>query len=289
MSPSKHLTAAADGKPRQPKCSRCRHHGIVVPQKGHMKVCPFLKCDCWKCYLVAERTRITALQRNLKKALNKPPNNEQSPCAHYGGASAVTIAACSGSAPTDGGARTPDMTEQCAGAPGSTGTNAWAPLDLRSKPAAEGEHVAPLYSRDVLPFPPGERECNLPPFSAPFFGELWQTAPQPFINAPFRMSGHYTNSYALCPNIMSNMPLLRPVPAGLYSNGMRAPLMFPHFQQGPVHYPPPPELEPPADGRKVLFILQTPPVQEALQQEQSVNSPQSPLGKHDEPDIVELD
>uniref|UniRef100_A0A3Q3RTG0 DM domain-containing protein n=1 Tax=Mastacembelus armatus TaxID=205130 RepID=A0A3Q3RTG0_9TELE len=165
MSPSKHLTAAADGKPRQPKCSRCRHHGIVVPQKGHMKVCPFLKCDCWKCYLVAERTRITALQRNLKKALNKPPNNEQSPCAHYGGASAVTIAACSGSAPTDGGARTPDMTEQCAGAPGSTGTNAWAPLDLRSKPAAEGEHVAPLYSRDVLPFPPGERECNLPPFS----------------------------------------------------------------------------------------------------------------------------
>uniref|UniRef100_A0A665TN20 DM domain-containing protein n=1 Tax=Echeneis naucrates TaxID=173247 RepID=A0A665TN20_ECHNA len=60
--------------PRRPKCSRCRHHGIVVPQKGHLKTCPFLGCLCWKCRLVSQRTRIATLQRHLKKAQNEPPD-----------------------------------------------------------------------------------------------------------------------------------------------------------------------------------------------------------------------
>lgn len=56
--------------PRQPKCSRCRHHGIVIPKKGHTKLCPFRSCECWKCYLITQRTRTVALHRNLAKARN---------------------------------------------------------------------------------------------------------------------------------------------------------------------------------------------------------------------------
>ncbi|XP_069572808.1 doublesex- and mab-3-related transcription factor 1-like [Brachyistius frenatus] len=50
-------------RPRQPKCSRCRNHGVIIPLKGHTKSCPFVRCECWKCGLVTERTRITGLQR----------------------------------------------------------------------------------------------------------------------------------------------------------------------------------------------------------------------------------
>uniref|UniRef100_A0AAV2K301 DM domain-containing protein n=1 Tax=Knipowitschia caucasica TaxID=637954 RepID=A0AAV2K301_KNICA len=53
--------------PRQPKCTRCRHHGLVVPQKGHAKKCPFSRCCCWKCRLITERTRINAMQRQLER------------------------------------------------------------------------------------------------------------------------------------------------------------------------------------------------------------------------------
>uniref|UniRef100_A0A3Q3CWC3 DM domain-containing protein n=1 Tax=Haplochromis burtoni TaxID=8153 RepID=A0A3Q3CWC3_HAPBU len=54
-----------------PKCARCRHHGIIVPKKGHTKICPFLKCQCWKCYLITERTKIAALQREMKRAMKE--------------------------------------------------------------------------------------------------------------------------------------------------------------------------------------------------------------------------
>uniref|UniRef100_A0A3B4FCU1 DM domain-containing protein n=1 Tax=Pundamilia nyererei TaxID=303518 RepID=A0A3B4FCU1_9CICH len=56
---------------RKPKCARCRHHGIIVPKKGHTKICPFLKCQCWKCYLITERTKIAALQREMKRAMKE--------------------------------------------------------------------------------------------------------------------------------------------------------------------------------------------------------------------------
>lgn len=154
------LTVAAAEQSRRPKCSRCRHHGIIIPQKGHMKYCPFLKCDCWKCYLITQRTRITTLQRNLKKGQNK----EQRP-----GVSAVKPAAegtCSASAP-EGGAR-PSATSglmcpSSGGAPErAAATTAWSPLDLRRRPAAGGESVAGLDSRNMLPFASSEEgSCNV--------------------------------------------------------------------------------------------------------------------------------
>uniref|UniRef100_A0A8C8IAB4 DM domain-containing protein n=1 Tax=Oncorhynchus tshawytscha TaxID=74940 RepID=A0A8C8IAB4_ONCTS len=53
--------------PRNPKCARCRNHGFIVQLKGHSGQCQFLKCNCWKCSLIAERTKIMAFQRRIKK------------------------------------------------------------------------------------------------------------------------------------------------------------------------------------------------------------------------------
>ncbi|KAM9500914.1 uncharacterized protein Hap1MRO34_006756 [Clarias gariepinus] len=53
---------------RSPKCARCRNHGFSVPLRGHAGRCRFARCDCWKCALITERTRITARQREAGAA-----------------------------------------------------------------------------------------------------------------------------------------------------------------------------------------------------------------------------
>uniref|UniRef100_A0A8C4S5U0 DM domain-containing protein n=1 Tax=Erpetoichthys calabaricus TaxID=27687 RepID=A0A8C4S5U0_ERPCA len=53
--------------PRRPKCVRCRNHDLLVPIKGHARKCPFYLCQCWKCALNSERTRIATIQRSLKR------------------------------------------------------------------------------------------------------------------------------------------------------------------------------------------------------------------------------
>ncbi|XP_070702942.1 doublesex- and mab-3-related transcription factor 1-like [Pempheris klunzingeri] len=204
--------------PRQPKCTRCRHHGIIVPQKGHVKFCPFLTCDCWKCYLITQRTRITALQRDLKRGKSK----EQRP---GGGKPAADGGACSAS-DADGGARPSatggPMRPPAGGALERADTTASSPPEPRSRPAAGGDDV-------------------------PHFGP---TAPLHHVHFPFRMSGHYPGGYAPFPNALFNMPWLPPVPAGLYSGGLCGPLMFSHYESGAVLYPPPSEPGPPADCRE---------------------------------------
>ncbi|XP_045913983.1 doublesex- and mab-3-related transcription factor 1Y-like [Micropterus dolomieu] len=259
--------------PRQPKCTRCRHHGIIVPQKGHIKYCPFLKCDCWKCYLITQRTRITALQRNLKRTQNK----EQRACGHP-----AAEGTCCASAP-DGGA-SPSATSgltcpPSGGAQESAANTNWSPLDLRIKPAEEGENVAALDSREVLPFASSE-EGPSTPFNAPYFGEYRQTSPLPFIHYPVRMSGPHPSSCAPCANVLFRMPWLPPVPAGLYNNSLCGPLMFPHFQSGAVQYPPPPN--PAADCGTVFFTVPEPFQDELM-------SRQPPLSEQTQQDIQQLD
>ncbi|XP_063075751.1 doublesex- and mab-3-related transcription factor B1-like [Engraulis encrasicolus] len=63
-----YMKSSAQKEPRNPKCARCRNHGFVVPLKGHSGKCQFFSCQCWKCSLITERTKIMATQRRLKKS-----------------------------------------------------------------------------------------------------------------------------------------------------------------------------------------------------------------------------
>ncbi|CAK6971559.1 doublesex- and mab-3-related transcription factor 1-like [Scomber scombrus] len=257
------LTAAATELPRRPKCTRCRHHGIVVPQKGHMKFCPFVDCDCWKCYLIKQRTRLTALQRNLNRPQNKPQKKEQ-----RAGASGVKPA----------GERTPE---------GSTAALMGdAPPLAPERPslaegwssAAGGERVASL----SLPANTAE-EGPCSPFNPPYCSELGQAAPLPVIHLI-----HYPSSYASCRNILLGPPWLPSMPAG-YNDGLRGPLTFPHFQQDGLHYSPEPGPPAISDYRQVFFTLQ-PTLPEPHQEEllMSKQPPQPPLPKHAEQNMEDL-
>ncbi|XP_041811874.1 doublesex- and mab-3-related transcription factor 1Y-like [Chelmon rostratus] len=264
------LSKAAE-RPREPKCSRCRHHGIIVPIKGHMRYCPFLGCDCWKCYLSTQRTRTTALMRNLKRCQNK----ELRPSAHTGVSVVKPVAERSSSASAAGGdARHSDssgpMSPQTEDAPDCAASTACRPLDLRSRPATGGGNVAAL-DGGKAPLASSEEGSY-----APYFGRFGQTPPLPVIHSPLRVSGHPPSSYTPCPNFPLNMPSLPPVPAGLYNSGFCGPLMPPRLYSGAVHYPPLPEPGPPADCRMVFFTLQRFPLPELIQEKlTSVQPPQS--------------
>lgn len=44
---------------QNPKCTRCRNHGIYpVPLKGHRNLCPYRQCRCEDCVLILESRRL---------------------------------------------------------------------------------------------------------------------------------------------------------------------------------------------------------------------------------------
>ncbi|KAA0718885.1 Doublesex- and mab-3-related transcription factor B1 [Triplophysa tibetana] len=70
---------AAGKVARNPKCARCRNHGLVVPLKGHSGQCQFKTCVCWKCSLIAERTKILASQRRIKTGYINESSSDDRP------------------------------------------------------------------------------------------------------------------------------------------------------------------------------------------------------------------
>ncbi|KAE8282543.1 hypothetical protein D5F01_LYC19953 [Larimichthys crocea] len=238
-------------QPRELKCSRCRHHGIIVPQKGHTKSCPFLSCDCWKCYLITQRSRIAALQRTLKKAQTEIQSKEQ-PAAEGPDGAARQLAAS--------GLRRPAPS----GGGGGGRSAAWClPLDLRSRPAAGGASKAGYDTGKV-------EEATWTAYN--------DVAPLPVIHL---MSAHCPSGCVPCPHFMP------PRPAG----DLCGPRLVPHFQSAALHYPPAPQPGPRAECRHVFFSLQPPPLPDAFQREVELKSkqPQLPMCKRTGKDIVELD
>ncbi|KAM3596532.1 uncharacterized protein V6R79_016153 [Siganus canaliculatus] len=248
--------------PRTIKCSRCRHHGIIVAQKGHTKQCPYLKCECWKCFLITQRTRITALHRNLKRAQSK----EKQPS----------------STGTDASVGTPDDTPYPPGGgadrratsgvqPESrAAASAMCPLDLRVKPDSGGEKAAAL-EEQALPFAAREDGSSPPCNSSEYISEFGQTASLPVVPMPVRMPWCFSS--CAWSDFPPNMQWLPPMPIGLHGDSLQGPPIFPCYPSGALYYPPPLQLGPISD----FNLLLAPHPQSYLEQLTPVQHLQPPL------------
>ncbi|XP_043994387.1 doublesex- and mab-3-related transcription factor C2-like [Gambusia affinis] len=139
----------AMSEPRQPKCSRCRHHGFIIRKKGHSRCCPFSGCECWKCGLITRRTQVNALQRNLSRTRDRPRN----PKPRADRRAAGDPAAAAGTRDPDG--LGPDVRNQRPdprGEPGSGPDGRDVPTCLPPPPLPQ--LLSPLSSRSSLAPPP---------------------------------------------------------------------------------------------------------------------------------------
>ncbi|XP_029929847.1 doublesex and mab-3 related transcription factor 3, truncated-like [Myripristis murdjan] len=294
-SKEQNLTAAPPAQPRQPKCARCRNHGILVPQKGHMRHCPFVSCSCWKCCLITQRTKIMALQRNLRRsAIGGQPcldaraggmrpegsrrlctlTPDASPAEDDGPPQSATPARMYPQSGAGAGADRESYSEpRCVTTqhtPRAAGPSGHPHLQI--SPAAGGEHVAGVDDRQDRPVesrehwsrypvgPPGIRD-------PPYFTELGPNKVYssgvlavPAMELPFRGFPPYPSSSAPHQAMLVNMPA---IPPRLYKDGPPGSLVFPHIQWGAAHYTSPPELGPPVDCRG-LFLTPLSPVAGAL-------------------------
>ncbi|XP_056149800.1 doublesex- and mab-3-related transcription factor B1-like [Lampris incognitus] len=223
MSASKERTPTAL---RQPKCARCRHHGFVVPQKGHMKNCPFVDCICWKCYLVTQRTKIMALQRRMKRS-----EMVEVECVAVGDVGAAAAGApCAPSPPRlDPAPQTPPQRFETADGKTYAELQGVKSEDISKQ---EGKPSKPLSPPDLPRRPVYVRDL-------PYLPKLGQThlynaemLAVPSMGYPVGLFARHPSDYP------HSLAMNRaPMPPGPYKDGQRGSLFFPHFQTGTRPYP----------------------------------------------------
>lgn len=54
-------------KSKDPKCCRCRNHGVISKLKGHKHFCRWKECTCPKCILLSKRQQISKEQIRIRR------------------------------------------------------------------------------------------------------------------------------------------------------------------------------------------------------------------------------
>jgi hypothetical protein len=58
-------------KPREPKCTKCRNHGLILPKKNHKGRCHFEQCQCPKCRIIDERREVLKEQVRIRRKFDQ--------------------------------------------------------------------------------------------------------------------------------------------------------------------------------------------------------------------------
>ena len=64
---------------KQPKCGRCKTHGINIVLKGHKRYCRYRNCTCGPCLLHDERRDNMRRQTAMKRAQKQDEGREIAP------------------------------------------------------------------------------------------------------------------------------------------------------------------------------------------------------------------
>ncbi|XP_019959943.2 doublesex and mab-3 related transcription factor 1-like [Paralichthys olivaceus] len=172
---------------RELKCPRCRQHGIITPLRNHQRLCPFLWCDCLKCFQISLRDRVSSAQRRRRE----PQDPEQRP-------GAPSTPAAPREAPPSAASPGP------AAAPWSS-ADAGVALDLRARAPRREDRVTRQERREERPITP----------TAAINAQVH--------HFPYRMPAHYPASFPPHPNFYFYPLWIPSVPAAIYNCGLPGP------------------------------------------------------------------
>ncbi|XP_064194550.1 doublesex- and mab-3-related transcription factor 1-like isoform X2 [Anguilla rostrata] len=221
--PNSHLSKANTRKvARNPKCARCRNHGFVVQLKGHAGKCPFSPCDCWKCSLITERTKIMAIQRRMGK------NQKDESLSSVSSSLKETQPQAGCSAEIIDVINDPANASVNDSGPPHDSTAGHRPSAIQRTESVIKMPPARRIEADATPHFPGDYIIAAVAQRDVYSSDLMTL---PF---PIKFYSPYPNSYG-CPAIFLNMP--PPPGPGPYNDPQ---ISFPSFHPSTVPYPPDP-------------------------------------------------